>query len=144
MKLVSPRRRVRLLAGLGALAALVTACSVAGCDALFGHTDHFVIHVDSIAAPATVAAADTLYARFFGTIGPDGCWSLAAADFQVTTSALDVTFRGEHRERPGYDCTQMVVQLDMTMAVPPPVHTPFTITVHQPDGSKLRRLVGAP
>ena len=123
----------------------VSACLIwlvlANCGLFAPSTDHFLIRVDSIAVPTTVAANDTLAARFYGPIGPDGCWGLVRVDRQATSASLDVTFHGIHQVRSGSACTQQPVALDHVEAVAPPLSTPFTITVHQPDGSLLRRVV---
>ncbi len=121
---------------------LLAGAACGGCGLLGPSTSHYTIRVDSLSAPAAVARTDTLRVRFFGFIGPDGCWSLASVDRQVTTSSLDVTFRGQHQRGGGIACTQMVVYLDRRESVAPPLGGPaFTITVHEPDGSKLTRTV---
>ncbi len=123
-----------LLATVIALSAL----ALAACDGLFQRTDRYTIRVDSISAPASVASSDTLFVRFFGFVGPSGCWWLESVDRRVTTSSLDVTFRGAHRN---VTCTQAVVYLDRRDTVPPPLAGPFTITAHQPNGSVVKRVV---
>ena len=129
--------RASVLTGMGALLGL----ALVGCGLFAPSAEHFLIRVDSIAVPASVAANDTLRAHFYGAIGPDGCWSLEGVDRQATTASLDVTFRGKHFVPSGSGCTAMPVALAHTELVAPPLDTPFTITVHQPDGSLLRRLV---
>jgi hypothetical protein len=114
-----------------------------GCGLFAPSAQHFLIRVDSIAVPASVAANDTLRPRFYGPIGPDGCWSLDGVDRQTTSASLDVTFHGKHFVPSGSGCTAMPIALAHTELVAPPLNTPFTITVHQPDGSLLRRLVTA-
>ncbi len=151
MKPAPPRRRgcasARIAqcarrAALTASAGLAIVCSLTACDRLFHHTDHYTIRVDSISAPYAVAATDTLRVRFHGFVGRDGCWNVASVEKQVRPDALEVLFRGEHHE--GYTCTQMVVYLDHTEVVPPPIRTPFTVTAHEPDGSTITRVVVAP
>src|SRR4051812_14821625 len=111
------------------------------CNLLGPSVDHFIIRVDQIDAPSSVTPDATLNIRFHGWIGPDGCWSLAAVDLQVTPARLDVTFRGEHKTGSGFECTTLAVALDHEESVTPPLQTPFTITVHQPDGSTLQKIV---
>ncbi len=124
----------------GAAGGWLAALSAGGCD-LFQHTSHFIIRVDSIVAPRNVARTDTLRVRFYGSVGPDGCWSLDSVERQTTSSTLDVTFRGAHDERSGIECTQMLVYLDHGEQVAPPLTGPFIITAHEPDGSRLTRTV---
>ncbi len=140
MTAASRRRVVRLLAALGALAA---AGWLSACDALFRHTDHFVIRVDSFSAPADIGRTETLALHFNGTIGPDGSWSLSSVDERLRPGALDVTFIGARRVHTGIHYPQVPVMLDHTILGPPPIQTPFTITVHQPDGTTLQRVVVA-
>jgi hypothetical protein len=121
----------------------VTILVLASCG-IFGPSQaSFLIRVDSIGAPNAITASESLTAHFYGTIGPDGCWSLADVDRHATSATLDVTFHGEHQVRSGNDCTSAPVALNHAEAVAPPLGTPFTITVHQPDGSLLRRVVKA-
>ncbi|HYU37693.1 MAG TPA: hypothetical protein VEL29_07125 [Gemmatimonadales bacterium] len=138
------RRRAYLIGsglGVSAVGTFLSGLALAGCGLFGPAAEQFLIRVDSIAAPSFLAASDTLTARFYGGIGPDGCWALARVDKQMTPASLDVTFQGEHQVRSGYDCTASPVALHHAEAVAPPLGTPFTITVHQPDGSLLRRFV---
>lgn len=133
--------RSQLPHAFGAIGSLVTILTLASCG-IFGPSQaSFLIRVDSIVAPNVLAASESLTARFYGKIGPDGCWSLAEVDRQATSATLDVTFHGEHDARSGHECTDAPVALNHVEVVAPPLATPFTITVHQPDGSLLRRVV---
>ena len=123
------------------VAILLSTVSLLNCGLIGPSVDHFVIRVADISAPSIVNASDTLQIRFSGGIGPDGCWSLDRVDRHVTKTTLELTFRGKHEVTSGFDCTQMPTALDYLDRVPPPLETPFSITVHQPDGSLLRRQV---
>ena len=124
------------LTGIGSC---LTALAISSFGILGPSTERFLIRVDSITAARVVAANDTLSAHFYGKIGPDGCWRLAGTDRQANSAMLDVTFHGEH-VRSG-ECTAMLVALNQVEIVAPPLGSPFTIAVHQPDGSVLRRVV---
>jgi len=126
------------LTGIGSC---LTALAISSFGILGPSTERFLIRVDSITAARVVAANDTLSAHFYGKIGPDGCWRLAGTDRQANSAKLDVTFHGEHVVRSGYACTAMPVALNQVEIVAPPLGSPFTIAVHQPDGSVLRRVV---
>jgi hypothetical protein len=133
--------RSRALVGrFSGMVTCLLSLALAGCS-LFQPSEHFLIRVDSIAVPSSVVSGDTLAARFFGWIGRDGCWGLARVDRHVTPTSLDVTFHGEHSVPIGAACTASLVALNYVDVVAPPFSTPFTITVHQPDGSLLRRQV---
>ena len=114
---------------------------VAGCGLLEPSSEHFLIRVDSVAVSSTIAAGDSFSAGFFGGIGPDGCWSLVRVDRRLTSSRLDLTFHGEHKRGRDVLCPQSPTSLSYTQVVRPPISSPFSITVHQPDGSLLHRLV---
>lgn len=118
--------------------------SLAGCGVTGPSTDEFIIRIDEIVVPPTAPADQPLTVHFTGPIGPDGCWSLAMVEKQVTSAGLEITFHGQHLTGTGTVCTQSPVALDHDEVVPPPRDTPFTITVHQPDGSLLTREVTAP
>src|SRR5439155_18720411 len=134
MKTMTARARARVLtATSGFLAGL----ALAGCGVFGPSADSFLIRVDSIGVPSTLAVSDTLTARFYGRIGPDGCSRLARVDKQVTSAGLDIAFNGEHRVPNGTECTALPVALNHEEVVAPPLGTPFVITVRQPDGSVL-------
>jgi hypothetical protein len=130
-------RRCRILG----LAILFSTVSLLNCELIGPSVDHFVIRVADISAPSIISASDTLQIRFAGGIGPDGCWGLDRVDRQLTKARLELTFRGKHEDRIGFDCPQMPTALDYLEKIVPPLETPFSITVHQPDGSLLRRQV---
>ena len=110
-----------------------------GCG-LLDSTDSFVIRVDSISAPASIALADTLTARFFGSVGSDGCSRLERVEKRRDEGLIELRFHGTRKG--GVDCIQMPVSLDHEERIVPPLPDPFTIRVLQPDGAPLERVVG--
>jgi hypothetical protein len=136
MKTIAARARA-LIGTSGLLAGL----TLAGCGLFGPSAEQFLIRVDSIAVPSSLAAGDTLTAHFYGRIGPDGCSRLARVDKQVTSASLDIAFTGEHRVPGGTDCIALSVAMNHAEVVAPPLGAPFVITVRQPDGSVLRRTV---
>jgi len=104
-------------------------------------TEHFVIRVDSISAPETIAAAETLRVRFRGRIGPDLCSRLERVEKGHGPGILEVRFHGERTRPSGTDCLDMLALLEHEEQVPPPLDDPFTIRVLQPDGSRLEKIV---
>lgn len=113
-------------------------CSVINNDA---NTSTFVIKVDSISVPNEVASSDTLVIRPFGTVGPDGCHSFERFEASRTSSSLDLKLVGELIERDDIGCADVIVQLDTTYKVPPPLEGPFKINIFQPDESVLSRTI---
>lgn len=124
-----------VMRGLGVL--LLSSAGL-GCG-LLDSTDSFVIRVDSISAPAAIAPADTLTARFFGPIGPDLCSRLVRVEKRSEPGVLELRFHGE-RDEDG-DCPQMPRFLDHEEEILPPLEDPFTIRILQPDGPALERVV---
>ncbi|MDP1857132.1 MAG: hypothetical protein Q8K82_00595 [Gemmatimonadaceae bacterium] len=99
----------------------------------------FIIKVDSISAPDSVASQDSFSASFLGRVGPNECYRLTAVSSSGDTSAVDLTFRGEHTV--GTVCAERLVSLEYQRQFAPPRGDPFTLRVHQPDGSLLVKLV---
>lgn len=97
------------------------------------------MRVDSISAPVSVAAGQSFVIGFSGKVGSDQCSRLARIDRNRSGGALEITFHGERME--GVDCAQMPVLLEHQEAIAPPVQDPFRITVLQPDGNLLERVV---
>lgn len=126
--------------GTAAAVFLLLAVS-AGCINPFGRgTEHFLITVNSIAAPDTIAPGDTLTARFSGAIGPDGCSGLDRVERSRSAGLIELRFHGVRSEGGG-DCLQHPVALDHVEEILPPVEDPFMIRVRQPDGSVLEKVV---
>lgn len=99
----------------------------------------FVIRVDSISTPASIAPADTLTARFFGPVGSDGCSRLDRVEKRREGGLLELRFHGTRKG--GVDCSQMPVSLNHEERLVPALPDPFTIRVLQPDGPALERAV---
>lgn len=102
-------------------------------------TQRFVIAVDSISVPNTIAPSTTLTANFSGRIGPNRCCRLDRVDRARGPGVLEVRFHGERKE--DGDCAQMPAVLDHAEEVPPPLEDPFRIRVLQPDGTALGKVV---
>jgi hypothetical protein len=113
--------------------------TVAACNPFGVETDRFIIAVDSMLAPESVAGEDTLVARFWGRIGPDLCSRLDRVDLGRGSHFITLRFHGVRREEG--DCPHMPALLDHRETIPPPLEDPFTIQVLQPDGTSLEREV---
>jgi hypothetical protein len=102
----------------------------------------FIVLVDSITGPTAVSGGVAFESRLWGSIGPNGCFSLKELNTTRVPAQVDVTVIGllTHAEL----CTQAPVALDgAILRVEPIIPSSFAIVVHQPDGSLLvRRIVG--
>ncbi len=136
--MATERRRRGPFSAMGIQAMGIIAISSAACDGGPFGPKEFTIQVDSVSAPASISAGDTLTVRFFGTVGSSGCFRLARVEKEVTASRMELRFVGEKR---GGDCFQMPVHLDREECMPPPLGDPFNIRVIQPSGAPLERIV---
>ena len=103
--------------------------------------ERYLVEVDEIIAPATVGLADTLRVRFTGTVGTNGCYRLDRVETRFTGTGAVFRFHGEHRAPAGGNCPDIIIPLNYVAVLLPPRSTPFTVSVEQPDGSTLDRVV---
>ena len=129
------RRRARVVGTI----LLMGTLAAAACNPFGIGTERFIIAVDSLSAPESVATGDTLVARFWGRIGPDLCSRLDRVDRGRGPHLVTLRFHGVRREEG--DCAQMLALLDHEETVAPPLYDPFTIRVLQPDGTSLEKEV---
>lgn len=95
--------------------------------------DRMLAEVDSVDAPSSHAADDSLSVRLYGTVGPNGCYSLD--EIEAVRSGSEVTLRPMVRDGTdaGRVCTMAIVPLDATHTLAPPFETgTLTVTVSQP------------
>jgi hypothetical protein len=91
-----------------------------------------VAEVDSIEVPSRIAPSDSLSVHLYGTVGPNGCYSLDR--IKEERSAGTVTLTPVVRHRTGGFCTMAIVPLDATHDVPPPFEEgTLDLVVPQPD-----------
>ncbi|MFO7653977.1 MAG: hypothetical protein R6X25_09165 [Candidatus Krumholzibacteriia bacterium] len=130
------------------LPALILAAAAAGSFAgLNGCSDgtspeafsqHYVIEVDSLAAPATAAPGDTLAVRFWGWVGPNACHRFEGFEDELRDHGVDLTLWTHYQRRADQHCEPRNVWLEGEIyRVGPLPAGLFTVTVHQPDGSVL-------
>lgn len=124
--------RRRPVGVVGALV-LLSCLSAVACDLIGVTTKRFVVRVDSISVRGAVTPADPLVARFWGSVGPDGCSQLERVETRRFTGGIELRFHGV-RATGGGDCTMMPVALQHEEAIAPPLEDPFTIRVLQPGG----------
>lgn len=101
-----------------------------------------VAEVDSVDAPDKIASSDTLTVQFYGTVGPNGCYSFDRFDVERSGSRLIVTPVVEHRRGEDIACTMAIVPLDVTYTAEPPFDVgTLTIEVPQPEDSNVTTAV---
>jgi len=130
---------LRAVAAVFALGTVALVGGGAGCSMLTNSDDdpddaveRGVAEVDSLHAPAQIAASDTLLLRLTGTVGPNGCYAFDGFDVERAGGRLTVTPGVVHRT--GQACTQAIVPLDETYAAAPPfAEGTLTVVVPQPD-----------
>ncbi len=103
--------------------------------------EEYRIRVDSITAPASVRAVDTLRLVLHGVVGPDGCYRFDRIDERRLTNGVELAVWGIHETGSGLECLHVVVMLNEPYEVVPPLPDPFTVFVRQPDGSRLERSI---
>ena len=70
----------------------------------------FVMQIDSIQMPATLKLGQSLRIKFYGTIGPDGCYVFSRFAPQAQGKNITVTVYGKHEEKSL--CPQVVSRLE--------------------------------
>jgi hypothetical protein len=127
--------RITGLVSILGIAALLASCDITGPE-----PEGFIIRIDSISAPASLEASDSLVVRFIGVVtGPECRQSMSRTEFR-SPSSLWVTFDGELRP-PGSDCAATLVEFQHRIAVPAPLKDPFTITAEDGTGARLQQVV---
>ena len=118
---------------------ITAAAAIAGCDAFAPERRDFVIRIDSISTPSTVAGGASFQMRFYGPVGPNTCHRFKEFRVTRTTEAVDITVLGESVD--GL-CPQMPVALDgESLTIVAPVTGLLTVRIHQPNGVVLTRII---
>ena len=120
------------------MALALTTLGGVGCGLFGSDTRDLVIRVDSISGPSTITPNQALTVRFWGKVGPSGCYHLTEAISGRTPSLFEVRFLGEFRKAM---CTLDPILLTHDVELPPPFQSPFTIRVQQPSGPPLEKIV---
>ena len=114
---------------------------VASCGLLGPGDREFVIQVDSIAGPTAVSGNAVFQQFFYGGVGPDGCHQFKEFRVARGSTTADITVVGQEF-RGGGDCTTLVVYMrGEPLTLDPPTNDPFTLRVHQRDGSVLTKII---
>ncbi len=100
----------------------------------------FVIQVDSIRVADTVVVDANLRIDFFGTIGPNGCYSFSHDETDFVQTTISIKLWGKNSGES--DCPDVVVKLDgLYMDVNFNSSGTYTIQIVQPDNTKLLKTV---
>jgi len=91
------------------IAAYSFSCSKADPTA---ETQEFVIKVDSIQLPDSVAINQQFDVKFFGTIGSNGCYSFADFIASEDSTSLSLMLKGHHEVSENQVCSQVMVMLN--------------------------------
>jgi hypothetical protein len=125
------------------LAGLLTWSS--GCKKDDGPDPDFLIQIDSIVMPDTIGLSDTLSVKFYGEIGPDGCYKFERfeqIDLDQSEPANSMKFKvwGKHEDTG--NCNQQIVYLDgAEIRISGIAKGNFNVFVIQPDGTIMVGLV---
>lgn len=106
-----------------------------GCDLSdsgFEQSTNYLVEVERIEAPDTVASDESFSIRLLGEIGPDGCHSLQEVATASDSDSMAIEVVGLQEVDSNESCSDGVVELDETVEVEPPLEDPFVITVFQP------------
>ena len=88
--------------------------------------------VARVDVPDQIAPSDTLRVHLSGTVGPNGCYSLARIDEARTAGRITLTPLVRPPTADDQACTMAVVPLDTTYAAPPPFEAGrLAVTVRQ-------------
>ena len=115
-----------------------------GCKKDDDNTD-FLIKVDSIVMPDTLSFGDTLFVKFYGMVGPDGCYKFDRFE-QVPNETSDLPnsmkFKLWGKHENSDNCPQQIVYLDgQEISITGLSKGNFFVFVIQPDGTVMRGVV---
>lgn len=98
--------------------------------------------VARVDVPDRIAASDTLRVHLSGTVGPNGCYSLARIDEARASGRITLTPLVRPPTADDQACTMAVVPLDTTYAALPPFEAGrLAVTVRQKGRSPVRDTV---
>jgi hypothetical protein len=119
---------------------VLSACSEGTYPEFF--SQRYIIEVDSLRAPAALAAGDTLEVLFWGYVGPNSCHAFEGFEEERQTHRVDLTLWTKYYRRTNTDCAQVLVYLEgHPYRIGPLPAGSFDLVVHQPDGSSLVRTI---
>lgn len=124
LQMMDPTKLLRTTVALFTLGAIAFASSGFGCSMGVQSDEDLpefhVAEVDSIDVPERIAPTDTLSVRLFGTVGPNGCYSLDRIKEDRSDGQLTVTPVVRYERADDVACTMALVPLDATYEAEPP------------------------
>lgn len=115
---------------------LLAACG----EGVFRESAEYLIEVDSIVVPEVVASNQPFTILFYGTVGPNDCFSFNRFRTQQQAQRLDVMVIGRYTST-GRCGPATPALTGEPLEVAPPFEDPFTIAILQPGGGSLTREV---
>lgn len=98
--------------------------------------EEYIIQIDSIIHPDTINFGSDLNIKFYGLIGPDGCYAFDRLEPKYDVGELAVTSWGKHTFLK--NCTEQLVYMNgNTLLVSSIPAGDLTIKAIQPDGSSI-------
>jgi hypothetical protein len=119
---------------------------LSSCEDDVERTD-FIIRVTKIEAPDSARVGESFSARFFGIIGPNGCFQLDTVSQDYDGNIGYVTFYGIDTSSPEVACTMMTTQLTQdnkpgyNVNFVPTSRGKFIISARQPDNTFFKDTV---
>jgi hypothetical protein len=124
--------------------ALLVAAALCGLGACTDGTypeyfaQRYVIDVDSLSVSPSLAAGDTLEARFWGYVGPNSCHDFEGFEVEHHPHHVELTLWTKYFRRTGTVCNEELVFLDGESYRYGPLSAGFfSLLIHQSDGSTL-------
>ena len=118
----------------------LTAIIWSGCNDNSPNTEEYIIQIDSIVHPDTINFGEDLSIRFYGPIGPDGCYAFDRMEPEYVEDELLVTIYGIHTDNDV--CTQAAVYMNGDeLRVSEVPAGDLIIKAIQPDGSNITQNV---
>jgi len=115
-----------------------------GCKKNDNNND-FLIKVDSIVMPDTLSFQDTLYVKFYGMVGPDGCYKFDRFEqvpYETGDLPNSMKFKVWGKHEDSENCTQQIVYLDgREISITGLSKGNFFVFVIQPDGTVMSGVV---
>lgn len=112
---------------------LVFVILVIGCGKKATDTEEYLIKVDSIIHPDTVAAGKSFAVKFYGTIGSNGCYRFLRFETERSAGLTKVWTVGERKTGQNVMCPEYLPKLDGTVLnLMAPDTGSFTIAVINP------------
>ena len=82
--------------------------------------ESLVAEVDSLDVPDRIGTSDTLTVGLYGTVGPNGCYSLNRLDVERAEQRGEIVPVVQQVRAENVMCTAAIVELDTSLTLAPP------------------------